>query len=332
MAYTDKVPEYVIDLNADEYDRWEKVIKKDSKAVAALADSLEEDLGYVHPFLKSLIRGGTSIWYRLASGMYAGEMRSWADALERPLSEVVLMNCIYELSHVDIEGFVGSIFGCTTGCRWVPGVGMVHVRTLDWPIEGIGKNTRIFRFVDNKREFVTVGIAGFVGVLSGMVPGGYSVTINWAPPNGNPGTGTRPAFLLRKVLEECDTYAEAKKVLTNTRVSTPVFFTLCGIKKGEACVIERQQNDAHVRNMRGDSIVHANHHLAADMRDNNDEDMLDFSRSRAQAMSEELSLVRGKSLDDIGGVLADDPIENEDTCQRMVFVPKTGAFRAWRWV
>jgi hypothetical protein len=43
------------------------------------------------------------------------------------------------------------------------------------------------------REFVTVGVPGLVGALSGMVPGAYSVTINYALPTFMPGFAFSPS-------------------------------------------------------------------------------------------------------------------------------------------
>ena len=80
-----------------------------------------------------------------------------------------------------------------------------------------------------------------MGVLSGMLPRAYSVTINWAPPAAFPTFDFGPGFLLRDTLETCDNYESAVDTLTRTRLSTSVFFTVCGTEKDQACVIERTQ-------------------------------------------------------------------------------------------
>ena len=41
----------------------------------------------------------------------------------------------------------------------------------------IADATRLFRFRRGAREFIVVGACGHVGVLSGMLPGAYSVTV-----------------------------------------------------------------------------------------------------------------------------------------------------------
>src|SRR6516162_8776918 len=105
------------------------------------------------------------------------------------------------------------MFGCTTGVRWADGLGLVHVRTLDWPLPAMGSATRLFRFRRGAREFVAVGVPSQVSVLSGMLPGAYSVSINWAPPAAMPSFEFGPAFLVRQTLETCDSYAAAVQAL-----------------------------------------------------------------------------------------------------------------------
>src|SRR5579871_4664320 len=146
-----------------------------------------------------------------------------------------MLNCAYELSHLRVP----KLFGCTAGVRWFDGLGMVHVRNLDWPLPTMAAATRLFRFRKGNREFVSVGVPGQVSVLSGMLPGAYSVTINWAPPTSMPTFQFGPAFLLRHTLENCDSYAAAVQTLQRTPLSTSVFYTVCGAERDQACVIER---------------------------------------------------------------------------------------------
>src|SRR5439155_25200246 len=99
--------------------------------------------------------------------LYRTEIESWADALGVTLGTATMLNCAYELSHLRWP----KVFGCTAGVRWIDGLGMVHVRTLDWPLPSIADATRLFRFRRGAREFIVVGACGHVGVLSGMLPG-----------------------------------------------------------------------------------------------------------------------------------------------------------------
>src|SRR5205085_2393841 len=93
----------------------------------------------------------------------------------------------------------------------------------------------------------------------------------WAPPAALPTFADfGPTFLLRDVFETCDTYGAAVDKLSATRLSTSVFFTVCGVGKEEACVIERTQRQAVVRAPVNGVLVQANHHLSAALSKNND--------------------------------------------------------------
>ncbi|MCK5806215.1 MAG: hypothetical protein KAI66_25510, partial [Lentisphaeria bacterium] len=256
------------------------------------------------------------------------ELEAWAEALGYPLREVIMLNCSYEMSHVG-----GGVLGCTAGVRWVPGLGMVHLRNMDWPLKNIGAATRVFEFHHGERVFYAVGISGFVGVLSGMLPGGYSVTINWAPPVDRPRFDFGPAFLLRAVFEECDTYEEAVQVLRDTPLASPVFFTVCGVKKGQACVIERTRGDAVVRKFKAPVLAQGNHHVARKFRSHNwDEELVEDSQGRVACMEEELGRRSRGSLDELAACLDVEPVLNEESYQQMAFCPRTGEMKVWRWV
>jgi hypothetical protein len=197
--------------------------------------------------------------------------------------------------------------------------------------------TRLFRFREGNREFVSVGVPGQVSVLSGMLPGAYSVTINWAPPAGTPTFDHGPAFLVRHMLETCSSYRAALEVLRDTPLSTSVFFTLCGIDEDQACVIERTQRAAVVREPAGPALAQANHHVGARFSRNNkvlseveDAAFHDDSSRRADALCQSL-LKAGPALtlDDAVAALNAPPVFNQYTVQQMIFCPRTGDLRVW---
>jgi len=290
--------------------------------------------------------------YRGFGGRWVGEIEAWAEAAGIDPALVCFGNCSYELAHavewamdqpsmlVDrLRKGLGSILGCTAGVC-ATSDGLVHVRSLDWPLEHLGRHSLVVRFHEEDREFFAVTMPGFVGVLTGMVPGGYSVSINYAPPSQLPVPHQwGPAFLLREVLETCDTYREAVTMLRDTPLSTPVFFTVCGIKPGLATVIERLRGDARLRRMRDGLLVQANHHVARAFRSNNaifeqeDEDgasIIEFSRMRHEALARALRRVpKSADIDRAAETLDVDDVLNDDTHQQVAFCPATGEWRAW---
>ncbi len=331
--FTTNIPTYVIDLERDEAHRWEQVISCEKAAAGRLVHEAGSQLGRV----PELLRWVFARLYQQAGGLYRGEIASWAEALGVSMGTATILNCAYELSHLRWP----KIFGCTAGVRWVEGLGMVHARSLDWPLATMGAATRLFRLRRGAREFVSVGVPGQVSVLSGMLPRAYSVTINWAPPAAFPSFDFGPAFLLRDTLETCDTYDAAVRILVETRLSTSVFFTVCGTAQGQACVIERTQREAMVRSMQGPVLVQANHHVAGRFGKNNDDiregadadDVFSLAGStrRADTLSAALAEIPDScTLDAVANALNRGTVCNQDTCQQMVFCPGSGEVKVWR--
>lgn len=328
-----EVPTYVIDLEKAEAQRWAEVIARE-KSVARL---VIQEASTAFERVPELLRWVFARLYHAFGGLYREELASWAEGLGISLGTTTILNCAYELSHLRWP----KLFGCTVGVRWIEDLGMIQVRNLDWPLATMGAATRLFRFRRGGREFISVGVPGQVSVLSGMLPHAYSVTINWAPPAAFPTFDFGPAFLLRQTLETCNSYDEAIRILTQTRLSTSVFFTVCGIEKDQACVIERTQREAVVRSMTGMVLVQANHHVAErfvknneDLRDvaeGEEEFSIEGSSRRADTLHAELAKVRSSSrLEDAAQVLDVPTVLNSLTCQQMAFCPRTGDVQVWR--
>lgn len=326
-----ETPEYVIDLARDEPARWAEVAAAERATASQLIQRAAADLERV----PRICRWGFGKLYQAFGGLYQVEIQAWADALGVTAGTATMLNCLYELSHLP------NPFGCTAGICRLNNFGLVHVRTLDWPIDGLGAATRVFRFCRGSREFVSVGVPGQVGVLSGMLPGAYSVTINWAPPAAFPTFDFGPTFLLRDVLETCDTYELAVESLQETRLAASVFFTVCGTEPDEACVIERTQRRAAIRPIGDAALVQANHHVAADFQKNNEairhvppaEEVFswDGSQQRTKILEEALAgLAPSSDLHSAAAALEIPTVLNSQTCQKMVFCPRTGQFKLWR--
>ncbi len=323
------IPAFVIDLERDEARRWHEVISQDK----AVADLLLHEVAAEFERVPEPVRWLFARLYEAFGGLYRGEIAAWADALGVSVGTVTMLNCAYELSHLRLP----RVFGCTAGVRWADGLGMVHVRNLDWPLPAMCPATRLFRFRRGEREFVSVGVPGQVSVLSGMRPGAYSVTINWAPPAALPSFEFGPAFLVRHTLETCDSYPAAVVALKKTPLSTSVFFTVCGTERGQACVIERTQRAAAVREIGDGALTQANHHVARRFLRNNrvlqeveEEGFREDSVQRADALGRALTETAPPgTLEAAAGLLDVPPVCNRYTVQRMAFNPRTGDVKVW---
>jgi predicted choloylglycine hydrolase len=322
------VPEYIIDLGKSENERWADVIANEKVVARNLVAEAANEFEKVPEVLRWIF----AHVYQVMGGLHQDEIAAWAKGLEVSLGTATMLNCAYELSHLRWPKFLG----CTAGVRWIDGLGMVHVRTLDWPLPSIADATRLFRFRRGEREFVVVGACGHVGVLSGMLPGDYSVTINWAPPAGFPTFDFGPTFLLRYALEKCDTFDAVVKMLRDTRLSTSVFFTICGVEKGQACVIERTQREAIVRPLADGVVAQANHHVAQKFIKNNktlaevEEATFEAdSVCRIEALDRALREAGSCSFEQLANLLNRPPVLNLYTCQQMIFCPSTETVNVW---
>ncbi|MAO54448.1 MAG: hypothetical protein CMM61_01960 [Rhodospirillaceae bacterium] len=202
--------------------------------------------------------------------------RRWLDACPTPYradldacaglhagAGIYMLNLSYEWS-------------CTTAVGTPPsGRGNRMLRTLDWPLDGLGRNVVVARMAGDAGDWFNVTWPGFVGAVTAMAPGRFSAAINQPPmKKATPSCWldwavertrvwrrpTLPAtHLLRRVFETCATFDAAKVMLRDTPIAMPAFFSLSGTAPGEACIIERTETEAFVRD--GDAAI-ANHWVA----------------------------------------------------------------------
>jgi hypothetical protein len=186
-------------------------------------------------------------WLRRSGNPYLDEIAGVRRRLGRP--GAVLLNMSYEWS-------------CTTAVVADAAGGMRMLRTLDWPLPGLGRTMLVSRQRGAAGSYYSVTWPGYVGVLTGMAPGRFSAAINQPPLRWITGimpldwviarlalwheTGLPATHLLRRAFDACRSYAEAKQMLIETPLCLPAFFTLAGTGPGEGCVIERRQNSAAV--------------------------------------------------------------------------------------
>ena len=358
MKFTNKTKTYEIDLSLPEDKRWIHVLTDEKSQMKKMfreaKRSAENDVQDLPGAAIELLKAYVSRAYKSSGGRYVGEVESMAEFLGESTSDLLALQCSFELTQFclafpyahpaaskTLDTMIAvrdtavsawnSIFGCTAGICSHPELGMLHYRTLDWNLDQIGASTRIFRFHKGKRMFIVIGILGLAGALSGMLPGAYSVSINYAPSVKDPGFDFGPIFLLREVLEECDTYGEAVSCLKTTSLSSNVFFTVCGVNRDEGCIIERTRNSSSVRGFDGAPLVQGNHFHAMKFLEHNkpfdDSEFIYDSIEREKKLASRLGKVKkSDSMESVFRLADVSPVRNEDTRQKMLFHPKTGNF------
>ena len=188
-------------------------------------------------------------WLEKSANPYRGEIAAVAARLGGP--GAWLLNLSYEWT-------------CTTGVApdGASG-GMKMLRTLDWPLKGLGLGVVVAGNDCGAGAWWNVTWPGFVGVATAMAPGRFAAAINQPPMTRRTPScwldwvinraavwqsrALPPVHLLRRAFETARTYAEAKAMLAETPLSIPAFFSLAGAGAGEGCVIERLENSVVVR-------------------------------------------------------------------------------------
>ena len=199
-------------------------------------------------------------WLRRAANPYAGEIANIAERVGIPGS--CLLNLSYEWT-------------CTTAVGADPiGAGNRMLRSLDWPLAGLGRNLVVARHEADAGPYLSCTWPAFAGVATAMAPKRFSAAINQPPMRrftsspmldwllGRFAVSRRhalpPSHLLREVFDSCRNFAEAKTKLVQTPICVPVFFTLSGTDAADGCVIERTRDGAYVHE---GPISAANHRL-----------------------------------------------------------------------
>lgn len=226
------------------------------------------------------------------------------------------------------------IFGCTAGAAYSPKLGMIHVRTLDWDLPGLGRHSVIWRCRGAEAgEYYSIGWPGYVGVLSAMAPGRFSATINHASPFGMPSLQFPPAHLLRWIFEHCADFEDALVTLHATPVCLPAFVTLVGSEPGQAAVVELtpKQNRVH-RMSRLRPIAIANDYLSGEWRAGfglgernvQPHEKGERSEHRRNQMLAQLNRRKPGSIERALSAVRTEWIDNESTVQQMVLIPASG--------
>jgi hypothetical protein len=131
------------------------------------------------------------------------------------------------------------------------------IRVLDWGLTGIGQYLVLARRQTPQGRFLDATWPGYAGVLTALAPRRFAAAINQAPRVPISGVGwldealgrirmlrldgaIPAAHLLRRVCETARDYADAVAMLADESVllAMPALFTLAGLRRGEACVIE----------------------------------------------------------------------------------------------
>lgn len=263
---TDKsllVPTYIVNLDLPPEKRWQQVAASKSKQIKLLLNKFIEFAenfgnGTVDKIINYINERGDDMDKNLPQP-FADEMRGIATASGLGLGEVIIYNLFYEVftvcTSIVAESNTGKLY---------------HARNMDfglflgWDIKNkTWEITEALRpMVINvdfqskgKTVFKSVHFAGYIGVLTGIKPGVFTLSMNerFDLNGGYIGiiewilgirTGQWMGFLTRDTLQYADSYVEATKNLTMTKMLAPAYFIVGGNTTGQGTVITRDRNKA----------------------------------------------------------------------------------------
>jgi hypothetical protein len=245
------VPHYIVDLDLPPLQRWTEICSNSTfqttaqyliNTVAGILPDGGADLGGLGKLLND---------FYLPSE-YAQEIQGCAAVLGVDYGWVTLLNLGYEVSDA-----CTSIVAETTDGQ------ILHARNMDfWEGEGFTNSLKDMAMqVEYQRNgqplFYATTFAGYVGVLSGMKPNGFSVTINTRfYPQGlgqlfyevvaaiEERNATLVSYLTRKVFTNDNHFETAIENLSNDELIADVYYTVAGVNSGEGAVISRNRMNA----------------------------------------------------------------------------------------
>jgi acid ceramidase len=249
------VPWFNIDMDADPSTRWVEVAKRYKEEIHELIETLVDFITPLVPNALEFVDGVFAETIEKFPSPYREELISISQNADVPIGQIVLYNIFYEIFTV-----------CTSIVGQDPAGNLYHARNLDFGLF-LGWNSSIHEWEisqhlrkmilnvnwmrNGKVLFKSNHFAGYIGIYNALKPGMFSLTANerfmaegglvgilrWLldeDPNGKWMT-----MLARETLEDANSYAEAKDMLSNIPMLSPVYYILGGVNPWEGAIITR---------------------------------------------------------------------------------------------
>ncbi|GAA6094963.1 acid ceramidase [Tachysurus ichikawai] len=249
---------YTVNLDLPPSKRWTELITDKKNDLIIMVQAIKDLADALVPSgrLEELIDQGLPLMIDTLPYPFNEEMKGIATASGVPLGEVILFNIFYEVFTV-----------CTSLVAEDPEGNLIHARNLDFGLFlGWDKKNHSWVIPDklkplvvnvdfrrnNSTVFKSTNFAGYVGMLTGVQPNSFTLTMNerFSLDGGYIGIlewilgkrdGMWMSFLTRSVLENATSYAQAQKLLSDTKLLAPAYFILGGNRSGEASIITRSR-------------------------------------------------------------------------------------------
>ncbi|WP_337660370.1 C45 family peptidase [Anderseniella sp. Alg231-50] len=300
--------ELIIDLSRQPQERW---AFSDTQLDHArqLIDVYRKDLGQSASLAETVAQAVRPI----LPADYWGEMQSVASRVGVPADLLLLCNAYYDV--------FSALIGCTAFAVDTP-EGPLHARNLDWWTENrlLNETSMACRFTGAPAgEFISIGWPGYLGVLSGMAPGRFAITLNAVSSEEAAQIALPVSFLIRKTFEEAGSFGDAVERLAQAVIPGNCLLLVSGVGPGEMLVIERTPTRSAIRQAEAGRVIVANEYLKLDAKTAPaDTELQSSSCSRYDRMA--ILLQRPpKDLQGCIGYLRNPAVQMDITVQQMAF-------------
>jgi hypothetical protein len=192
-------------------------------------------MGDLHRFAKQLALFRATYIRR----QYVQELKAMAAITSLTLDQTTALNCYYDGLKFVFQGL--PTIGCTAFVVDTPD-GPLHARNLDWWSDDAGLNEHAL-ILDCQRHsrshFLNIAWPGVNGVLSGLAPGRFAVTLNAVLSDDKSALGRPIVYTIRDVLDTAPDFAAAVNQLATAKIPCDCLLMVSGIHPGEMAVIER---------------------------------------------------------------------------------------------
>ena len=331
---------YDIDLAAPPDERWTEAAEQFGnqvhKLLAHVDEVLDESLSHLPAFWRHTIKLLKShiatplagIVVRCFGQDYAHEIRGISRTIGAPYGELVVANLLYDVSQsLTTKGACSSASFVTSKGK------PVLARNLDWAFpDSVGEHSVVCRFHRRKSFYTSIGVAGFVGVLSAQRNKAWAVTLNQAPAHALPSQWTQmPACMhLRSACDRSMTFDSLVRNIMSTRTMSPFFAHVVGTEPYQQVILHGYGVEYSQRETEDGVLVQTNHFADPDdehlnpARDEFEEDGELFFHDtypRYDALIRRLKKQKPGTIDAARRLLKGLPVTHENTMQSMVLYP-----------
>ncbi|CAF4199013.1 unnamed protein product, partial [Adineta steineri] len=255
------IPTYVIDLDTPPFQRRNQIITLyKSQVIRDVLDYTKHFIVNTWPvftFLIDIMHTKLPLIADTLPEPYGQELKGISQASGISLGEIIFYNIFYEISSL-----------CTSIVTQDQNGYIIHGRNLDFGLLlGWDKVNKSWILTNKLRplviainytkngeiRFQTISFAGFIGAVTGIKPGKFSITLNTRfDLNGGYigiiewiyNINRNQSFVtlaIRDMLTGAENYDEAVEYLSKIPLLAPCYYILAGIKSGQGIIISRSR-------------------------------------------------------------------------------------------